>query len=73
LEAIVADVERCQRGSSPGSAQDAMTRFTALPALFLGSFGKTSLFGQRSAGDAGVNRQYRMRPCSNSSEHGNLS
>jgi hypothetical protein len=34
-----------------------MTRFTSFPALILGSFGKASLFGHRSADDGRVNRR----------------
>ena len=45
LKTIVADVEWRERGSPRGSAQDAMTRFTSFPALFLGSFGTASLSG----------------------------
>src|SRR5271170_2091305 len=33
--------------------------FHVVPCPFLGSFGKASLFGQRSADDAGVNRRSR--------------
>ena len=42
LKAIVADLEWRERGSAFGSAQDAMTRFTAFPAFFLDFFGKAS-------------------------------
>ena len=61
LKAVVADVEWRKRGNPRGSAQDAMTRFTAFPALLFVLCGKESRLRQRNADDAGVNRNRGIR------------